>query len=85
MGLSPRWLAVNQHDERTARTVLTRLRGSEDAADAELAVVRAGARDEAERAEPLRLRLLTGAGLPTLARIAPDEPNPTLVSSVGAY
>ncbi|MFI5613651.1 sugar porter family MFS transporter [Amycolatopsis sp. NPDC051903] len=60
---SPRWLAVNKHDETTARTVLTRLRGSEDAAEAELADIRAGARQEAERAEPLRLRMLTGGRL----------------------
>lgn len=62
----PRWLAVNKHDGRTARTVPTRLRGHEDAAEAELADIRAEARDEAERAQPLRLRMLTGGRLRTV-------------------
>ncbi|MDT8912520.1 sugar porter family MFS transporter [Amycolatopsis sp. PS_44_ISF1] len=60
---SPRWLAVNHHDEPGAKKVLTGLRGSEAAAEAELSDIRAGARAAAENEEPLRLRMLTGGRL----------------------
>ncbi|WP_328610400.1 sugar porter family MFS transporter [Amycolatopsis sp. NBC_00345] len=60
---SPRWLAVNKHDETGAKQVLAGLRGSESVAEAELADIRAGARAQAENEEPLRLRMLTGGRL----------------------
>ncbi len=56
---SPRWLAAHKTGgESDARAVLTRLRGSEDAAAEELAEIQESVAAEARQTEPLRVRSL---------------------------
>ncbi len=61
---SPRWLAAHKHGgEADARSVLARLRGSECAADEELAEIQESVAAEARQTERLRLRSLLGPRL----------------------
>ncbi|MCD2195746.1 sugar porter family MFS transporter [Actinomycetospora endophytica] len=61
---SPRWLAAHKTGgEADARIVLTRLRGSQEAADEELAEIRESVASEARQTEPVRLRSLLGPRL----------------------
>jgi sugar porter (SP) family MFS transporter len=60
---SPRWLVVNKGSADEAEQVLISLRGDEQEAAAELAEIEESAAKEADQAEPLRLRALTGGRL----------------------
>jgi sugar porter (SP) family MFS transporter len=61
---SPRWLVGNKEGgESDARKVLVKLRGSEEAADAELAEIRESIAKETQKAERLSLRQLATGNL----------------------